>query len=197
MRLSGSNGDELSIPFFGLGTDLRREFDPLSLAGFPLSVSGPDEVPIETRSTYSFDLSLQAQSFPKISDNLRWGTRQLRFDIFEAGWKERQWKYPPTVGENGYIGSATTFSGADSYAEFDPAALSTEDLLLFPRINLPRTPSGFTVNTWWFGKLANGTQIANGRYHIRYASLKPFGRPEAADNWEVYRTPEIEVTGHY
>ena len=50
---------------------------------------------------------------------------------------------------------------------------------------------------YFFGKLANGTQLAEGRYAMRFAVLKPFGRPEAADNWEVYRTPEITVTGKY
>jgi hypothetical protein len=54
---------------------------------------------------------------------------------------------------------------------------------------------------WWFGKLANGTQIEPGKYTIRFAVLKPFGNPYNADNWDVYRPdsglPQIEVTGKY
>ncbi|GKT44376.1 uncharacterized protein ColSpa_04557 [Colletotrichum spaethianum] len=50
---------------------------------------------------------------------------------------------------------------------------------------------------WWFGKLGNGTQIELGNYTMRFATLKPFGNPKAADNWDVFQTPQIQVTGKY
>lgn len=34
-------------------------------------------------------------------------------------------------------------------------------------------------------------------HSMRFASLKPFGDPYAANNWAVYQTPQIEVKGKY
>lgn len=194
--VTGDNGDKLSVPFFGVGADLRRTVD-LTQHGFPLSVSGVGNTPIEQDSSYSFDLSLGAQDFPKILHKAVWGVREVRWDVFEAGWQERQWRYPPVIGENGYVGSVAAWSLGN--AVFNPAINNPEQTFSFPLRNAGRhVDLGGQFNRYsWFGKLANGTQIAEGRYVFRFALLKPFGRPEAADNWEVYRTPGIEVTGQY
>lgn len=116
--------------------------------------------------------------------------------IYEAGWVERNWEYPPTIGENRYVGPVAGFSPPASAQNFDPAQHNTNNTFTFPVRNVARTAE--TANPtryWWFGKLGNGTQIAEGRYVMRFAALKPFGNPYAADNWEVYRTPTFEVTG--
>lgn len=195
VQLSGSNGEHLSVPFFGVGADLRRQLTPLSEAGYPLSVSGPSNTPITSDSTYTFDLSVAAQDFPKIYSKLLWGSREIRWDIYEAGWTERKWSYPPVVGENGYVGTATGWAGASSVLVFDPAIHDADDTFSFPVQNTFRNVDAPT-RYYWFGKLGNGTQIADGRYVMRFAALKPFGHnnPSASDNWEVYKTPTITVT---
>ena len=73
-------------------------------------------------------------------------------------------------------------------------------------------------NYWWLGRLANGTDIAPGKYKyvfilslclksvvilgqransrltsMRIAVLAPFGNPHASDNWDRIKTPMIEV----
>lgn len=156
-------------------------------------------MPITSDSSYSFDLSVGAQDFPKIYNRLAWGSREVRWDIYEAGWTERRWQYPPVVGENGYVGSATSYSSASSVPVFNPAIHNPDSTYSFPLYNVARNAENTNQQSvfYWFGKLANGTQIAEGRYVFRFAVLKPFGRPEAADNWQVYRTPEITVTGQY
>lgn len=78
--LAGSNGERLSVPFYGVGADLRRELNPLSEKGYPLLVSGPDDTPVTEKSTFSFDLSLGEQDFPKIYSKLLWGSREVRRD---------------------------------------------------------------------------------------------------------------------
>jgi hypothetical protein len=32
---------------------------------------------------------------------------------------------------------------------------------------------------------------------MRFATLKPFGNPKAADNWDVYKTPDVTILGKY
>jgi hypothetical protein len=197
--VTGNNGEQLSVPFSGVGADLRREINPLTHNNYPLSVSGPRNTPITQDSSYSFDLSVGVQDFPKLYNRLVWGSREVRWDVYEAGWRERQWQYPPVVGQNGYVGSVAAWASAASVDVFNPAIHNPDATFSFPIGNLPRNAENANTQSryYWFGKLANGTQIANGRYVWRFAVLKPFGRREAADNWEVYRSPEIEVTGKY
>ncbi|KAH6690349.1 subtilase [Plectosphaerella plurivora] len=197
--VNGNNGEQLSVPFSGVGADLRREINPLTHNNYPIAVSGTRNVPITQDSSYSFDLSVGAQDFPKIYNRLVWGSREVRWDVYESGWKERQWQYPPVVGQNGYVGSVAAWASAASVDVFNPAIHNPDATFSFPIGNVPRNAENANQQSryYWFGKLANGTQIANGRYVFRFAVLKPFGRREAADNWEVYRTPEIEVTGKY
>lgn len=193
VSISGNNGERLSVPFYGVGADLRRELTPLTEAGYPEAVSGPQNVSITEDSSYSFDLSLSKQDYPRLHNKLLWGSRQIRWDIYEAGWRERDWKYPPVIGENKYVGSVAAWSSPNGQAVFNPATGDPETTFSFPLINTVRTVENYNAYTW-LGKLANGTNIAKGKYEMRFAALKPFGRPEAADNWEVYRTPQIQVT---
>ncbi|ROT42545.1 serine endopeptidase [Sodiomyces alkalinus F11] len=198
--VSGSNGERLSVPFLGLGADLKRQTDPIYHNGYPFSVSGVNNVDINQDSSYSFDLSVDAQDFPKVYNRINWGSRQVRWDIFEAGWRERNWKYPPVEGENGYIGPAAGWSSAGSVAVFNPAIHNPNTTFTFPITDVYRNAETTAIEFryYWFGKLGNGSLIANGRYKMRFATLKPFGNPHAADNWDVFHTPEIEVTGqHY
>jgi hypothetical protein len=165
--VSGSNGEELSIPYFGAGFDLKKSMRRgLFSDTTPYQVSGANRDDISIYHTYDFNLSWYGQSFPKIYADFKWGTKQLRFDLFEPGWKESQWAYPPVAGEGGYVGSATYYVDSDAYWAFDPSFMDKEDVIAFPLTDLVRT-SWWTYHSqafWWFGKLANGTYIAPGNY---------------------------------
>ena len=176
--------------------DLRAQLTPLTETGYPYSVSGPDNSTIASDSSYSFDLSLAKRDYPRIYNKVLWGSREVRWDIFEAGWSERRWVYPPVIGENGYVGPVAGWANPSGDWQFDPARHNPDQTFTFPITNTFRTVAN--PNTYfWFGKLGNGTQITNGKYQMRFAVLKPFGSPRAADNWEVLRTPQIDVTGQY
>ncbi|KAK2022798.1 subtilase [Colletotrichum zoysiae] len=195
--VQGSNGELLSVPYAGVGADLRNTLGGVHEAGWPQSVSTVNDTPIADKATYSFDLSIEAQDFPKILQKLIWGTRQTRYDIFEASWTERQWVYPPVVGQNGYVGTAASWVGAGQVQTFDPAQNDPNDTFNYPLTDVERDAAGSYHEHWWFGKLGNGSQIAPGEYQIRFASLRPFGDPTHADNWDVYKTPKITITGKY
>ncbi|KAF0317266.1 subtilisin-like protease [Colletotrichum asianum] len=140
------------------------------------------------------ELSVPYADFPKIFHNIIWGTRQLRWDIFEDGWTESDWTYPLVAGENGYIGSGAYWAGSGQAPFFDPSRWDPDDTLSYPKVEQPRG-SGNSEN-WWFGKLANGSQIALGNYTLRYAALKPFGDPGQSEDWATFTTP-LGVLGQY
>ncbi|KAG9251869.1 subtilase [Emericellopsis atlantica] len=197
--VASSKGEQLSVPYYGLGANLKTEMKALYRTGYPKSTSTTKDTPIESKSSYSFDLSVDAQDFPKIVSKNVWGTRQVRWDIFEAGWRERNWKYPPVEGENGYIGSVASWVGSGQVDFFDPNVDDADETFTYPLTDLIRNAQTTSVqhDFWWFGKLGNGSQIEPGKYTMRFATLKPFGDPYAANNWAVYQTPQIEVTGKY
>ncbi|KAH6688447.1 subtilase [Plectosphaerella plurivora] len=195
--LTGDNGEQLSIPFFGVGADVRREVSPVIHEGYPILSTGPDDTPITSNTSISFNLG--AQEFVRLVTRHAWGTRQLRWDIFEAAWTEGQWQYPPTVGENGYIGPVACWNLGQQGIPFDPAVHDANATFTMPEFNQGRNSEvGAQQNSWaWFGKLGNGSQIENGRYLLRFALLKPFGIPEASGDWEIFMSPEFAVTGRY
>jgi hypothetical protein len=192
--ISGNNGDELSAPYFGLAANLKRDIPDIFFTqnGYPRIVSGPQNTPLDQKSSFSFNLSAEVQDFPKLQTVFRYGTREYRWDIFEASFREREWVYPPVPGSNKFVGSATSFDyqSSTNYPIFDPATDDADNTWSFPTHNVPRD---VPIQAWWLGKLADGTQIKPGKYVFRVAALAPYGNPRAADNWHVWMTKEVEV----
>lgn len=194
--IHGSNGDELSIPYLGLAADIKKDNELMYQypIGLPIITSTRDDIPISEKYNFTFDLSLEAQDFPRAHARLQLATRELRWDIFDASWKERQWKYPPVIGEAGYVGAVTGWADAGWNNVFNPEVDDADNLVATPLLNVPRSVTGRRgVDLWWLGKLANGTTLGRGDYKMRLAVLKPFGNPKAADNWDVVDTPTITL----
>ncbi|KAJ4417379.1 hypothetical protein N0V85_001888 [Neurospora sp. IMI 360204] len=103
--INSNENEDLSIPYYGAAFSLRFAFKDHMFIYGPFQAAGPDREDIDTYHTYDFNLSLAAQSFPTVAANLRFPTKTLRWDIFEADWTEAQWNasapYPPT-GDNGF-----------------------------------------------------------------------------------------------
>ncbi|KAG8167851.1 hypothetical protein KVR01_003540 [Diaporthe batatas] len=190
--ISGSNGEELGIPYFGVAADLKKTVTEMynTFLGFPHLQTGLNSIEITTKPNMTFNLTLPAQDFPKWNNWLIWGTRELRWDIFDADYTEAEWKYPPVIGENHYIGSATSWNGTDTSTYFDPSKHSQDDIFPFPLYNLPR---GDWTRYWWLGRYANGSTVVPGDYRFRLAALKPFGDPAKSEEWEVIEVPKITV----
>ncbi|KXJ87242.1 subtilase [Microdochium bolleyi] len=191
--VSASNGDRLSVPYQGLGFDLFREMDHMYAGKYPFLRAG---FPPKDATSFSFDLSTAAQSYPKIFSKLKWGTRELRWDIYEHGFQPSSWRYPPVAGEQGYVGSATSWEPAGRISSFNPAKHNASDLVAFPLRDQTRNAlvsGSFTSTFYWFGQLADGTMVKPGNYTMRYAALKPFGNPAKSDSWSAL-TRDIELT---
>ncbi|KAL2283510.1 hypothetical protein FJTKL_09840 [Diaporthe vaccinii] len=156
--VSGNNGEQFSVPYLGLAADLNAEITPINRPTYPFT-NQRDYV-------YSFNLNTLSQDFPTIYSKLIWGSKEVRWDIYEPGWTEEQWEYPPVPGENGYIGPATSHVLAESASYFDPDLYDPDDTFTYPAVDLFRNAQ--TQNSyhqfWWFGKLGNGSQIELGNY---------------------------------
>ncbi|OLN97913.1 Minor extracellular protease vpr 3 [Colletotrichum chlorophyti] len=157
-----SNGETLGVPYLGLAADLHKDIGIITYQS-------------RDKANFTFDLDPQVQDFPNLYTRMQYATRELRWDIFEATWTERDWKYPSDVGQAGFVGSATSWSKASGKAFIDPSVDDPEDLITLPTRDVPRDIVGlYGVELWWFGRLANGTQISPGKYKMRFAALVPF-----------------------
>ncbi|KAF1966774.1 putative minor extracellular protease vpr [Bimuria novae-zelandiae CBS 107.79] len=195
--LSGSNGEELGIPYFGVGSNLHDTMPSVwdTGSGFPYLFKGYDGsegASLEPNVPFniSFNFTRAEQSFPHLNTLLVYGTEELRWDIFDASYTEADWSYPPTVGVNKYIGSATSWNGTASSGWFTLEDNNPEDIFPFPLYDQPRNKWGVY---FWLGRLANGSEIVPGEYKWRIAALKPFGDRERASDWDVWETPKITV----
>ncbi|KLU86996.1 hypothetical protein MAPG_06002 [Magnaporthiopsis poae ATCC 64411] len=192
----GDNGDALSLPYLGVASDLyqtKRVFRNT----YPIVFGGQPWTDIDKKSNYTFNLTTGVRDFPFMFTSFDWGVSELRWDIFEGGWAEEQWRYPPH-GAKGFVGAVAVYSG-----KFDPDFQPPTDLS-DPAVNSQTKPMparhlsrrGMSQpgdDKWrWLGRLTNGTQIAPGNYTMRVAAARPFGDLSRLDGWEVWRR-EIQV----
>lgn len=84
--------------------------------------------------------------------------------MYEAGWNESRWTYPPVEGEDGYIGPVASWVGSDLSSYFDPDQWDPNDTFTYPITDTIRSRNGHWSSHWWFGKLGNGSQIELGKY---------------------------------
>ncbi|KAH7249731.1 peptidase S8/S53 domain-containing protein [Fusarium redolens] len=176
--INSDHGEKLSIPYGGAAYDTEKAFDNMFIVD-PF-VTDPDK-----DSAWSFNIDRDASDFIEIGGRASYACDNLRWDIFEQGWSESLWTYPPRVGRHGFIGSATTMRDAEEFWFFDPTVNDPNDTVPFP---LKQQSRGFHV-FWWFGKLANGTRIAPGNYTMRFAALRPYGNPNISDHWDIMNSP--------
>ncbi|KAH8706750.1 peptidase S8/S53 domain-containing protein [Ilyonectria robusta] len=169
-----NHGERLAIPYGGAAYDTEKAFDNMFIAD-------PSITELDGDWSWSFNVNKNANDFIEIGARLSYPCTHLRWDIFDASWSEALWHYPPKVGERGYVGSATTYQDSDQFWFFSPSVNDIEDTVPFP---LTRVVRGFRL-FWWFGKLANGTQIAPGNYTVRFAALRPYGNPKISDHWDI------------
>ncbi|EXF83068.1 subtilase [Colletotrichum fioriniae PJ7] len=190
--VSGSNGEELGIPYFGVASDLKDTIENVWDYGWnnPYLTSGVNAIRLEQKSNFTFNLAREAQDFPKLFTRFVWGTKEFRWDIFSGNYSEAQWSYPPVVGQKGFVGSATSWNGTADSSWFIPGEDSEDDIFSLPLYSQPRAKGGIY---YWLGRFADGSQIQPGSYKFRIAALRPFGAPEVAEDWDVWQTPAITV----
>ncbi|CCC11001.1 hypothetical protein SMACR_08789 [Sordaria macrospora] len=140
--INSNENEHLSIPYYGAAFSLRSAFKDHMFIYGPFQAAGPDREDIDTYHTYDFNLSSAARSYPTVAVNLRFPTKTLRWDIFEADWTEAQWNtsapYPPVPGKNGYIDSVAfwSFRFAAQIPFTDPSHSESWDVWKTPVITI-------------------------------------------------------------
>ncbi|KAK7958437.1 Subtilisin DY [Apiospora saccharicola] len=195
--ISGSNGEELSVPYLGVGADIHKHMqNSMFTDNVSYQYGGFNRDNIEYFHTYDFNLTCEAQNFPKIYLDLHYGTKELRWDVFEKGWDEKNWEYPPVLGQTpGYVGSVAYYAGLGSGGwGYDPTLYNDQNVTVPFPVPLSRGDScaGKDSAFWWFGKLANGSYIAPGDYYWRIAALYPFGDPRQSTEWDIWNMNGVE-----
>jgi subtilisin family serine protease len=195
--INGTNNESLSIPYMGLASDLRKEMDNMFMAGYPTLTTTTDRIDVHQKPNWTNDVWGSEEDWPRLTLQLKWGTAELRWDIYEPGFNESMWEYPPVVGRNGYLGSATNYAG--SYSGDFNRSDSPELLESYPLTHINRNGiiTAYRHTLFWFGRFANGTQIEPGQYDMRIAVLKPFGDRSFSKDWDVMDTPTISILGKY
>ncbi|KAK8100082.1 peptidase S8/S53 domain-containing protein [Apiospora kogelbergensis] len=200
VKSSSGEGQDFGIPYFGVGSDIKATIPAAFDYGsyFPIMFSAANHTDIADKTSFTFNLTWMSQDYPTLYTKLVFGTRELRWDIYEASPDAtdeepagaKGWAYPPTVGEHGYVGSATAFTKSGEASWFDPENNSVDDVFAFPRYNQPRATDGHYM---WLGRLANGSDITPGEYRFRIAALRAFGDPHVAGDWDVWKLPQMTV----
>lgn len=131
--------------------------------GYPVIYTVDGWEDIATKSSWTFATTRNDQDYPYLQLMTHYGTREMRWDVFEEGWKERQWKWPPVPGRDGYVGSVAAWNAnrGGLTRPFDPATDDIDDVTPFPLFSHPRA---IYEDFFWFGRLVNGSDIAPGKY---------------------------------
>ncbi|KEY66377.1 hypothetical protein S7711_05810 [Stachybotrys chartarum IBT 7711] len=191
--ITSSKGEHLGVPYFGIASNLKdtlrkenfRSIYPVVESGWSYPFPNMTE-----KSSWTLNLTIYSQDYPKLYSRHNWATQELRWDIFEKGWTERKWTYPPVVGENGYVGSVAYWFNSPYYYYFDPETDDANYTVSFPLTDVPRVSlNSPTEEYWWMGMMANGSKIVPGDYVMRFGILGPFGVQRHADNWDTYIHP--------
>lgn len=171
VTLSGSNGEELSLPYLGVAGSLHDS----------PSVLDPEWVYLSNWTDYNLDKSpagtafkipypedpsgqpIAGVSYPATIIQLNVGTALLQVDVV-----------PVNGGGNGTAGSLG-----------DPIGSATA----FP---IEYSPRRYYI-TAFTGMLADGKVAPEGRYLLRVSALKLFGDRESKDDYESYDTVEFEL----
>ncbi|KAH8892536.1 alkaline protease [Thozetella sp. PMI_491] len=189
-RIKSSKNETLAVPYQGITFDLKESMSNRMFAGtYPWLRSTAS---YSNKTNFTFDLSTTAQDYPKIFSKINWGTREVRFDLFNSSLHSSEtFSYPPVVGENGYIGSAAIWEGSGSSSTFNPAKADKEATYNMPETYMARNAlvtGGYTSAYYWLGKLSDGSYIAVGEYILQFAVLLPFADPTEEASWKGLTT---------
>lgn len=91
-------------------------------------------------------------------------TKSPSAQIFNANWTEAQWSYPPVADKAGFVGSVSYWEYSGQVAIYD-ASVDPNTTIAFPVTDLARSAiDDSDEQYWWFGGLADGSQIQPGGY---------------------------------
>jgi subtilisin family serine protease len=173
----GNNGEVISVPYMGI------EVSTYNWTAIP---SAPEALVYEQGRLWPVRLYTRAfrpERFdsPEIYFSLRYGTPEFSIDVVGEDWSLDHFSYPlhATSGPTSWYGPirsspTATFGG----------------IMIFPMSH----PRRFSDRSYvGFQSFANGTAIPSGRYRILTRSLRMFGDPTKAADWQLYLSDSFAV----
>ncbi|KAH6665289.1 peptidase S8/S53 domain-containing protein [Plectosphaerella plurivora] len=103
--------------------------------------------------------------------NYLWSSREYSFDVVRADWKPSNWVYPPTPGENNFVGSTTFFDQDFGVWRSFPIKLAARADFNF------LNPLGPTY--------AHGAPVEPGEYRLLARAIKTYGEWNKIEDWHV------------
>ncbi|PHH64761.1 hypothetical protein CDD81_4023 [Ophiocordyceps australis] len=169
VRVRGSDGSSLMVPYHGLSGSLRQQpvfgAQGAQIRKLGSSAARPTEQDADfVYSTVGDDITLKMP----FSVHTRVGTRLLRASIIPLG--APSWLAARLVAKN---------------IQLAPARLSP----------LQWIPRGRVFLDEWDGLLDSGDYIPRGEYKLIFHALRIFGREEEAQDWDLVETPRFKVLG--
>lgn len=175
-KITGSNGDELNVPYLGL------EFDATKWSMWnqknPVQIGYIDEenhiVYINATSNYTNPINA-----PVIRNVMAYGTTKLWFDLVQVSYNSLSYVYPPVPGQNGYIGAIMP-QGLQLAGAQTPKVDGDSPITFVGPVAKPWL--------WTFEKFANGSDIPDGQYMLLGRAINMFGNVSNYNDWSLNLT---------
>lgn len=169
----GSNGDKLSVPFIGSEFE-AQEWTPFGEAPLLLVRDSAGMRKIDSKDTFDSDKLYQLCLFY----NIRFGTTLYSIDLVDKYFDVTTYQFPPTPGKNGFFGPIRGSSSQNGNAFVFPVQFA---------------PIFSHTSYFQLQSFADQTKIPSGEYRLLCRALKIFGRPEKAEDWQLFLTDSFTV----
>ncbi|KAJ4325094.1 hypothetical protein N0V84_003638 [Fusarium piperis] len=174
----GSNDEFIAVPYMGIEAST---YDWTPLEGAPL----PFRYDQTTGFLYPVNwqdkpYKLAESDSPEVYYALRYGTYEFSFDLVGEDWTAADFSYPlkAEASRRGWFGSLRTSPNVfGNYMNFP-----IEFPVRFSNV-------GFTR----FQSFSNGTAVPSGKYRLLSRTLRVFGNPSNADDWQLFLSDVFKV----
>jgi hypothetical protein len=103
--------------------------------------------------------------------NYLWSSREYSFDVVRADWQPSDWVYPPTPGENNFVGSTT-------FLDMDFGVWRSYPIKLAARADVNfLNPLGPTYS--------HGAPVEPGEYRLLARAIKTYGEWNKIEDWHT------------
>ncbi|KAH6680632.1 peptidase S8/S53 domain-containing protein [Halenospora varia] len=170
--INGTNSESIRLSYMGIKGDLYSQDVWEMNRGTPLFLDGFGNGQVTDGLNYTMAIGQDyTVSVPTPYCNFLWATEEISFDFVYRDWTPSDWVYPPTTGQNNWLGGIRV----------RPNAL-TGSVINYPIIQLPRASGVLYSYPQPF--LANGTVIPEGQFRILGRALRTYGNPQNLTDWQ-------------
>lgn len=180
-KITGSNGDELNVPYLGL------EFNATAWSVWsnsaPLIIGFVDEnnQPQFPKLTTNYSGPINT---PVVRNLMAYGTTKMWFGLVDVSYNLLSYVYPPVPGQNGYVGDVQAETIKLSGYETHPIPNESPIDFVGPVMK---------VSPFTFKAFANMSDIPDGEYRLMGRALNIFGNESNFNDWSFQLTEPFSL----